>query len=670
MLIPALLVAGLFVWAACSSPVRPLQDKAPPSPQLQALIVELRGKLGTTELAYCHRALRTAQDQGMQAVVFDLDFAGNLGESAADVAALLDRLQASTVTTVAYVRGHAVEGAAYLALLCDQLFLAPGADLGSVYHSEFRWADLLTMSPEDAERLRLQAFRQELVQRLEQRKVKLSSDAVLLCEGMVDPGLQLVRATVRQGGIEQLRVYDAGDLQGLEAKGITVIAQTPVTQPVQLSAAEAVDAGIGSGVMQSIEQIVTDHLTIGRENVGVLEYPNWSERMVGWLEMLQPGLLVLGFVLLVLEVKTPGVGLPGLLGTTFLALALFYSYLVGLAEVSEVLLFFLGLASLAVEIFLLPGLVVFGAVGFLCLVFALVLSRQSFVLPSSVSEQDILFHNLANLTLLSVVVIVVAVSMWRILPKVPLLNRLYLPAPDAAGTQPAGAGGLQSRTGLVGKLARAVTTLRPSGAVELDGERLDVVTNGEFVEAGCQVRIVAVAGNRILVEVVGDGGQRGSAGLVLLLGILGILLLVAEVFFVSFGVLFLLSAACLFGAVFLAFQESVAFGTAVLLGEGALVPAMVWLAFKVLPKTPFGRALMLEGPKPEEVHSAPDGLAQLVGRAGVALSPLRPAGFARIDGRKIDVVTRGEMIEQGQPVRVVEVQGNRVVVKVGDQGAR
>jgi len=60
-------------------------------------------------------------------------------------------------------------------------------------------------------------------------------------------------------------------------------------------------------------------------------------------------------------------------------------------------------------------------------------------------------------------------------------------------------------------------------------------------------------------------------------------------------------------------------------------------------------------------------IAGLLDQCGEALSMLRPAGFARIAGRKVDVVTRGEMIEEGREVRVVEVMGNRVVVKAEPQ---
>src|SRR5262249_28460414 len=156
------------------------------------------------------------------------------------------------------------------------------------------------------------------------------------------------------------------------------------------------------------------------------------------------------------------------------------------------------------------------------------------------------------------------------------LNRLYLPAPEPA---PPGSAAVaaQAPAALVGRVAAAATVLRPAGVVEIDGERLDVVTSGEFVEAGRAVRGVAVEGNRLVgAPVRVADGQRGSVGLVLLLFLVGLLLLVAEVFLVSFGVMFLLSATALFGAVFLAFQESFAFGTTVLVGESLVAPTVLW----------------------------------------------------------------------------------------------
>ncbi|MGE3173579.1 MAG: NfeD family protein [Planctomycetota bacterium] len=664
------LLAGL---PAQLSPLREPQTAGPP--ELQLLVVPLTGVLGTQEIALCHRALREAAARHL-GVVFRLDDAGGDAESAADVQGLLDHLEQvrATVATTAVVHGHVRGGAAYLALLCDQLYFLRDGDIGSITPMPTFFDQLEELSDESAERKRLRAYADELRQRLERRRTPPSSDALRLCEGMADPAMQLVRVRLRERGMETSRIVEASELTGLQAAGATILEQTKVTQPVVLTAAEADEVRLSQGVVQTMEQLCTDVLRVDPSTVGELEFA-WSERMVGWLEWFQPALLVLGLVLLILEVKTPGVGLPGLLGTAFLALALFYNYLVGLAELTEILLFFLGIAALAVEIFLLPGLIVFGAVGFLSLVFSLILSRQTFVLPSTVSQHDILFHNLVHLTVLFVAVLVFASLLWRVLPKVPLLNRLYLPAPSPTfgGTAVAPSSAPERFAALVGAVGRASTVLRPAGVMVASGERYDVVTNGEFIDSGALVRVLEVRGNRILVERADAGGaggaEGGSVGLVLLLALVGLLLLVGEVFFVSFGVLTLLSGAALFGSVFLAFQDGNGFGMTMLVAEAVLAPLVLWGAFRILPRTPFGRALMLEGPRHEEVAGGAmdPALRDLPGKHGVTVSRLRPAGFARIDGRKVDVVTRGELLEQGSPIRVIEVVGNRVVVKLDEQ---
>jgi len=691
---------SLLLVGCDGSAVRPLRENPGPAQgtPVEVLVVELDGVLGTKEIALCVRALREAEQSGQQ-VVFRMNTAGGMAESSADVLQLLDMLQGaqSRVSTTAVLAGRVQGGAAYLALLCDRLYFLRKGEIGDVTPMPSTWEQIQQLTDEDAERQRYAAAGEEMLRRLDKRKTKLTTDAVRLCQGMADPALRLWRVTLRERGIESSRVLAAAELAELQATG-AVTGQSEITHPVVLTADEADEYGISRGVLQSLEQLCTDELLVDPRLVGVLEY-SWSESMVGWLEMLQSGLLILGFVLLLLEVKTPGLGLPGLLGVAFLALAMYYSYLVGLAEVTEIILFFLGIAALIVEIFLLPGVIVFGAVGFLCLVLSLILSRQTFVLPESVAQEGILFYNLLHLAGLFVAVLVFAWLLWRVMPKIPLLNRLYLAdtklrsASGGAIVVPeAKTRGADVRRAVVGAVGTAVTVLRPVGTMDIAGEHVDVVTEGDYVAMGDKVRVIEVIGNRVIVERVvgpaagsnddaaggpadaagggvGPGGESGSVGVIVLLFVLFLVFAVAEVFFVSFGVLFIMSGLSLFGAVFLAFQEGNAFGISVLVGASIGGPAAIWAAFKLMPKTPMGRALLLQAPDAATVSGKavdPD-IAGLLDQCGEALSMLRPAGFARIAGRKVDVVTRGEMIEEGREVRVVEVMGNRVVVKAEPQ---
>ena len=700
------LTTALWALASCGGPVARVdwndtgeREQAAEAPQV--LVVTLTGKLGTTELARCHRALRVAEERGCSYVVFRLSDAGSLGEDPGDLQSLFDHVESTEVATAAVLRGRVVQGAAALALVCDQAFCMRGVQWGEVEDQGKELEDYMSEDPDSALNQRLDALRAMMVARLDARRDALTEDGRKLALAMVDPRVQLISVTVREGGLERQRILDADELTALQQRaqepgGPELFGDQRLARPLSVDAATAADFGLSSGTLQGYDQLA-EVLAIDRERMGELTV-NWAERMVEWLELLQPFLLAAGFLLLLIEVKTPGTGLPGLLGCVFLGFALFYSYLVGLAEVTEILVFFLGIVAIAVEVFLLPGTVVFGVVGFLCLMLALVLSQQSFVIPSNAVEEDVLLWNLANLVLLFVVVGVAAFLTWRLLPYVPVFNKMMLAGPGtrpepARNSAPSDLGLQYDRlSALVGRVGTAATVLRPTGAMELDDDRIDVVTEGEFLEAGQAVRVLYVRGNRVVVGAAaapagggagdsgagdsdagdsdaGDsdagerGGEAGSVGLVFLLVVIGLLLIFLEVLFVSMGALGIGAAGCLLGSIFLAFQESLPFGIGVTVFEAIAAPAVFFLSFKVLPKTPFGKRLILTGPPTEGAGGAADpSLASLEGKRGVTVSALRPAGFARIEGRKVDVVTRGEMIGEDVEVVVLDSRANRVVV--------
>ena len=148
---------------------------------------------------------------------------------------------------------------------------------------------------------------------------------------------------------------------------------------------------------------------------------------------------------------------------------------------------------------------------------------------------------------------------------------------------------------------------------------------------------------------------------IVLLG-LGLLLIVAEVLFPSFGVLGVLATTCIVASVASAFAESSQLGFNFLIATAALVPAVILVGFKLLPHSPVAKHLVASGFSFEDGAGIDRRDLALVGEQGAVEAPLRPAGIARLAGRRVDVVTRGEMIDLGQRVRVIEVKGNRVVV--------
>ena len=155
-----------------------------------------------------------------------------------------------------------------------------------------------------------------------------------------------------------------------------------------------------------------------------------------------------------------------------------------------------------------------------------------------------------------------------------------------------------------------------------------------------------------------------------LLFIVGCLLLVAEVFFPSGGVIGFCSAAAYLAAIWFAFSGGgVTYGVSFALAEVIGAPIVLYFAFQYLPFTPFGQMLLGKPPTAEEV--APDDTRhELLGSVGVARSKMLPSGAVEINGEMIDAVSQGQAIEPGQYVKVVEVRGNRVVVRVAPTGER
>ncbi|TWT99915.1 hypothetical protein Pla108_08580 [Botrimarina colliarenosi] len=149
----------------------------------------------------------------------------------------------------------------------------------------------------------------------------------------------------------------------------------------------------------------------------------------------------------------------------------------------------------------------------------------------------------------------------------------------------------------------------------------------------------------------------------MLLTLIGSLLVVAEVFFPSGGLLGFLSAAAFCGAIYSAYSAGGwMYGLGFAAAEVILAPLLLYVAFVYLPQTPIGRLLV--GAAPTEQEVLPEGdRDELVGRVGVARSKMLPSGSVEIDGQMLDAVSQGQAIDPGEYVRVVEASRNRLVVR-------
>lgn len=154
---------------------------------------------------------------------------------------------------------------------------------------------------------------------------------------------------------------------------------------------------------------------------------------------------------------------------------------------------------------------------------------------------------------------------------------------------------------------------------------------------------------------------------VAILVVAGLLLLLAEIFLPG-AIAGVAGLICLGAGVTMAFSHGVAAGVYVLLAVLVVgsVGFLLWL--KYFPRTRLASRMFLNKDA-RDWHGYEDKTRELVGKSGVAASLLRPAGVAMVEGKRLDVITQGEMIDKGERIKIVEVQGNRTVVARDDSPA-
>ena len=155
----------------------------------------------------------------------------------------------------------------------------------------------------------------------------------------------------------------------------------------------------------------------------------------------------------------------------------------------------------------------------------------------------------------------------------------------------------------------------------------------------------------------------------IILLVAGILLAFLETIVPSGGLLGFLAAASLIGAVVIGFMHGEPAGWIILLVTAICVPVLILLGLKILPKTPFGRRMMLAEPDRKRdslsgrVEISDENFSRLKDKSGVTVTELRPSGIAEINDKRYSVVSEGEMIDSSVEIIVKEVEGNNIIVR-------
>ncbi len=142
----------------------------------------------------------------------------------------------------------------------------------------------------------------------------------------------------------------------------------------------------------------------------------------------------------------------------------------------------------------------------------------------------------------------------------------------------------------------------------------------------------------------------------------GVIIIIAEIFLPSGGLLSLIAAGLFGYSLFIVFHDiSTMAGTYFVLADLFIIPVLVAVGLKVVARSP---ATLRETLSSDSgvVSQSPE-LESFMGREGKSLTDLRPGGTAIIGDKRLDVVSRGEYIEKDRNLIVVEVTGNQIIVR-------
>ena len=150
-----------------------------------------------------------------------------------------------------------------------------------------------------------------------------------------------------------------------------------------------------------------------------------------------------------------------------------------------------------------------------------------------------------------------------------------------------------------------------------------------------------------------------------------VILIIAEVFVPSGGLISILALACVIGGIALFFKHSLIAGWIGVIIAIVMIPSVLILAYKIFPKTKFGKNVTLSPPQRRQGDAIPDTdkLKGLLGAEGMALTTLRPVGMCDFSGQRIECVAESGYVEKGNKVKVINVESTQLTVRIIEESS-
>lgn len=526
-LVPAL---ALMAIVSANAAPGPRTQPAVDPPAQRGAIVTIDRAISDVTFESVKRRVEEAREAGANVIIFEMDTPGGMVTSALDICDYIKGL--TDLKTVAWVHSQAYSAGSMISLACDEIVMSSRSTIGD--------CGVILGGPTGP-----QAVPEELRAKAEAPVLAEFRESAtrhgynrLLCESMVikerevwwiervDTGQRRFVDTATKdklvGSDEAEPVGDPDVSPAAPAWKLVEHYIDPVTNaeayidnPVvganellTMTQSEAYAFGFATAIVSD-----TEGLEARFKVTGPLRRIDFSglEKLAGWLTSMPVRIFLLIIILLAayVEFNTPGVGVPGLVALIALGVFVGAPYVTGLANAWEIIFIVLGVALLAVELFILPG---FGVAGVLGVLFVLVGVLATFVPEEPGRDWPLYWPSLdqsfrgLRFGLYAIAIglgggLIGAVLLSKYLHRIPLLK---LAAPANPTHETVEIADPYRGAAQVGDIGITETPLRPGGSARFGATLVDVVTEGEFLDAGTEVEVIERRGNNVTVRKTPD----------------------------------------------------------------------------------------------------------------------------------------------------------------------
>ncbi|MEK4442479.1 MULTISPECIES: NfeD family protein [unclassified Niallia] len=386
---------------------------------------------------FIDRAITEAEENQASAIVFDMHTPGG------DVSAAIEigkRIAETDIKTVTFINQDAISAGSYIALNTDEIYMVEGGRIGS--------SGVIDGQGNAAEE-KAQSY-----------------------------WISAMKGAAEKTGRDPLYAMAMAD------KSISIPGMKEAGKFLTLTSSEAKEINYSNGTVNSLDDVL-NHLGLQNAKIEKVD-ESFAEKMARFVTnpIIIPILLSIGSLGLIIELYSPGFGLPGIAGISALLL-FFYGHLVaGLAGYESLILFVIGILLIILEFFVVGGMA--GAIGIVAVIASMFLAS---------GDIAVIGISLAIAIGVSIIASILLVKVFG--RKMKFFKKIILT--DSTNTE-SGYVSNQNRNDLVEKTGVTLTALRPAGVILIEDERIDVVSDGSFIDKGKKVKVVKAEGSRIVVR--------------------------------------------------------------------------------------------------------------------------------------------------------------------------